>query len=298
MKANVQIAQNLGFIKKHEGTLLPIEELSKYKDNKVIILTTGAQGESNAGLMKIVNGEHRFVGIKPGDTVVFSSSVIAGNERNVQILQDNLSRQGAIVYNSAIMDIHSSGHAPKNDLQMVMKTMKPRFLLPVHGYYFMRAANCQSGREVGIPKENLILMDNGQVAEMSEQKITITQEQIPSFYIMVDGLGVGDVEEVVLRDRRMLAAEGMVVIILILRRENGRLAKNPDIISRGFIHLKENQEVLQEIRKKTVGAIDRLPQNKELELDYVRGLIRDQIGAFIFNKTKRRPMIIPVIIEV
>lgn len=298
MKANVQIAQQLGFIKAKEGTLIHLEEVHKYKDDKLLILSTGAQGEANASLMKIINGEHRFIRIKPGDTVVLSSSVIPGNERSVQVVKDNLSRQGAIVYHSKLIDIHASGHAPKDDIKLTIKLMKPKYLIPVHGYYFMRASNAQSGREMGLPATNTILMDNGEVAELSKTGLRVTNEKIPAFYVMVDGLGVGDVEEVVLRDRRALAQEGMVVIILAVSRTGGRLIKSPDIISRGFIYLKEHQELLEEIRKRIRGLISRIPNYQETEADYIKTLIRDQIGQFLYNKTKRRPMILPVVIEV
>ncbi len=298
MKTNVQIAQNLGFIKAKEGVIISVEEIHKFKDDKVLILSTGAQGESNAGLMKMINGEHRQVKIKPTDTVVLSSSVIPGNEKSVQVVKDNLSRQGARVYHSALIDIHSSGHAPKDDLKIVMKLIKPKFLVPVHGYYFMRAANARSAEEVGIPKEHVMLMDNGQVAELLPNSFKITREEVPAFYVMVDGLGVGDVEEVVLRDRRALAAEGMVVIILTVDRTKGRLLKSPDIISRGFIYLKENQEVLEGIRKKLRALISRLPAHQPTEPDYLKTLIRDQIGQFLYNETRRRPMILPVVIEI
>jgi ribonuclease J len=301
MKTNIQIAETLGFIKAKEGTIIAIEEVAKFKDEKILILSTGAQGESNAGLMKMINGEHRHVKIKPGDTLILSSSVIPGNERSVQSVKDNLARQGAIVYTSGLVDIHSSGHAPKEDLKLVMRLIKPKFLIPVHGYYFMRAANGQSAREVGIPKENVILMDNGQVAELTPGEFKITKETVPAFYVMVDGLGVGDVEEIVLRDRRTLAAEGMMMIIMTMTSNGGkgsRLLKNPDIISRGFIYLKENQELLEEVRKRIRGLMQRLPQNQNLEPDYLKTLVRDQVGQYIYNQTRRRPMILPVVIEV
>ena len=298
MKTNVQIAQTLGFVKAKEGTIVPVEEVAKFKDDKILVLSTGAQGESNAGLMKMINGEHRHLKIKPGDTMVLSSSVIPGNERSVQSVKDNLARQGAIVYHSSLVDIHSSGHAPKDDLKLVMKLIKPKFLIPVHGYYFMRAANGQTAREAGIPKENVILMDNGQVAELTKDGFKVTTENVPAYYVMVDGLGVGDVEEVVLRDRRTLAAEGMIVLILTLDRSKGKLIKNPDIISRGFIYLKENQELIDEMRKRIRGLTERLPSGGEVEPDYLKTLIRDQVGQFLYNKTRRRPMILPVIIEI
>jgi ribonuclease J len=298
MKTNIQIAQGLGFVKAKEGTLIAVEELAKYKDEKVLILTTGAQGESNAGLMKIINGEHRHIKVKPGDIFVLSSSVIPGNERSVQTVKDNLARQGAIVYHSALVDIHSSGHAPKGDIKLVIELLKPKFLMPVHGYYFMRAANGITAREAGVLKDNVRLMDNGQVAELTKDSFKVTKEEVPAYYVMVDGLGVGDVEEVVLRDRRALAAEGMLVIILTVDRDNGRLLKNPDIISRGFIYLKDNQEILDEIRKRIRGLMTRIPNFKEVEPDYVKTLLRDQVGQYLYTKTKRRPMILPVVIEI
>jgi ribonuclease J len=299
MKTNIQIAETLGFVKAKEGTLISVEDTVKLQDDKVLILSTGAQGESNAGLMKIINGEHRVIKIKQGDTMVLSSSVIPGNERSVQAVKDNLSRQGATVFHSGLIDIHSSGHAPKEDLKLVMKLIKPKFLMPVHGYYFMRAANGISAREVGIPKENVMLMDNGQVAELTKDKFTITKETVPAYYVMVDGLGVGDVEEVVLRDRRALSQEGMIVIILALARGKGaRLLKNPDIISRGFIYLKENQSLMDEMRQRIRGVLSRLPMGQEMEADYLKTLVRDQIGQFLYTKTRRRPMILPVLIEI
>lgn len=298
MKTNIQIAQSLGFVKAKEGTIIPVEEVNKYKDDKLMILSTGAQGESNAGLMKMITGEHRHLKIKPGDTFVLSSSVIPGNERSVQSVKDNLARQGALVYHSALVDIHSSGHAPKEDLKLVMSIMKPKFLVPVHGYYFMRAANTQSAREVGIPKDHTILMDNGQVAELTRDEFKVTKESVPAYYVMVDGLGVGDVEEIVIRDRRALAAEGMIVIILAMDRDKGRLLKNPDIISRGFIYLKENQDLLDEIRKRIRSLTSRLPSFREIEPDYLKTLIRDQVGQYLYSKTRRRPMILPVILEI
>lgn len=297
MKANVLIAQNLGYIKTKPGTIIPLEEIHKYKDNKILILSTGAQGESNASLVRIINGKHRLIKIKKGDTVVLSSSVIPGNERSVQNVKDNLARQGAIVYHSDLVDIHSSGHAPKEDQKLVMNIIKPKFIVPIHGYYFMRAANALNAIEAGIPKENIFLMDNGQVAELYQDKFIITQETIPAFYVMVDGLGVGDIEEVVLRDRRNLAKEGMLVLIATIDKRTGQLLKSPDIISRGFIYLRENQLLLEEIRKKIRGIIARLT-GQDYGSDYLKTLIREQISNFLYHKTRRRPIVIPVVIEI
>ena len=298
MKSNVEIAKRLGFIKSSPGVIIPVEEIHKYRDNKILILSTGAQGESNASLMKIINGEHRFIKIKFGDTVMFSASVIPGNERSVQTLKDNLARQGANIYASDIIDIHASGHAPKEDLKLAMRLLNPKFLVPIHGYFYKRSINAKSAVETKISPKNIFLMDNGQVAEITKDSFTITKENVPASYVMVDGLGVGDVEEVVLRDRKTLAQEGMVVAIITLDQKRGRLLKSPDIISRGFIYIKENQEILEEVRKKIRAIISRLPNYQPLEADYVKTLVRDQIGQFLYTKTKRRPMILPVVIEV
>ena len=279
-------------------SILPLEEISRYPDNKLLILCTGAQGEPNASLMRIINGENRYLQIKQGDTVVFSSSIVPGNERAVQNLKDNLARQGAKIYHSKIVDIHSSGHAPQEELKLVLKLVKPKFFLPIHGYYFMRWRNAELGQEVGIPKENTVLTDNGQIIEITKNTIRITKETVPAFYVMIDGLGVGDVGEVVLRDRKTLAQEGMVVIIATLKRESGKLLKNPDIISRGFIYLRENQELVEQIRNRVKGITLRIPKFQPIDADYLKSLIRDQIGQFLYNKTKRRPMILSVVIEV
>ncbi len=298
MKTNVQIAQNLGYIKVKKGTVIPLDELHKYKDDKILILSTGAQGEPNASLMKIVNGEHRQIQIKPGDTVIFSSSVIPGNETQVQVLKDNLARQGAKIYHSKIVDLHASGHATGEELRKIIELVKPQFLFPIHGQYFMRSVLGELAQETGIPKQNIILADNGQVIAFKKGSAEITQETAPAYYIMVDGLGVGDVGEIVMRDRKVLAQEGMVVVIATLDRRTGRFLKNPDIISRGFIYLKENKELVEELRSKIKGIISRIPRFQTVDPDYLKALMRDQIGQFLYNKTNRRPMVLPVVIQV
>ncbi|TRZ64278.1 MAG: ribonuclease J [Spirochaetia bacterium] len=299
MKTNVQIARNLNFMKVKKDTIIPLEEIHKYRDDKLVILCTGAQGEPNASLMKIVNGEHRNIRIKKGDTVILSSSIVPGNERSVQILKDDFSRQGALVYHYKMIDIHSSGHAPQEELKAVVRMIKPRFVVPIHGYYFMRWRNAQNAQEaIGLKPEETILIDNGQIVLLTKDSAKITSENIPAFYVMVDGLGVGDVGEIVLRDRRVLAQEGMVVVIATLDRRTGQFLKNPDIISRGFIHLRESKDFVEDLRKYIRALVARIPRHQQIDTDYLKSLIRDQIGQFLYNKTKRRPMILPVVIIV
>lgn len=298
MKDNIQIAKNLGYIKTKKGEIISLEEIKNFKDDKIIILSTGGQGEPNAGLTKLANGENKFVRFKNTDTVIFSSSVVPGNERSVQILQDNIARQVNEVYNSKLLDIHASGHSLSEDLKLVIELTQPKFVVPINAYYFKRWACAKLAQKTGIPKDRTILMDNGQFADITPDSFKVTQDKAPASYVMVDGLGIGDVQEVVLRDRLMLAQEGMVVVISTIDRENGRLLKTPDIISRGFIYLKENKELLDDIRDKLRSILVRIPRHQHPEPDYVKSLIRDQIGQLLYNKTKRRPMILPVIIEV
>lgn len=299
MKTNLQIAQDLGYLRFDRNTIIPIEDAHKYPDNKIMVLSTGAQGEANASLMRIANGEHRHIQMKPTDTVILSSSVVPGNERSVQNLKDNLARQGATIFHYKMLDIHSSGHAPQEELKTVMKLVKPKFFMPIHGYYFMRQRNAKLAQEaLKMKPEETIISDNGKVVEITKSSVRVTNEEVPSYYVMVDGLGVGDVGEVVLRDRRTLAQEGMIVIITSISRQTGRILKNPDIISRGFIYLKKNQDLLDEVRRRIRGIIGRIPKYQTVDAEYVKTLIRDQIGQFLYNKTKRRPMVLPVIIEI
>lgn len=298
MKDNFEISKQLGYFKFQPGTVIPIEEMHKYKDNQILLLTPGSQGQENSGLMRIVNGEHKFVTIKPGDTVVLSASVIPGNERSVQAIKDNFVRQGAEVKTNNDLDIHSSGHAPGPDLALVAKLCKPKFIVPVHGYLFQRSANIHNMKTVGIGTERVKLVDNGQVCQVTKDGFEITKHAIDSFYVMVDGLGVGDVEAVVLRDRRLLAKEGMVVIIATVDRKTGKLMKNPDIISRGFIYLKDNTTLIDEMRGKIRNLLNQGQIKQDAEADYIKAVIRDQIGLFLYTRTQRRPMVLPVIIEV
>jgi len=299
MKTNIQIAQNLGFMKIKKETIVSLDEIGKYRDDKIVILCTGAQGEANASLMRIINGEHKQIQIQKGDTIILSSSVVPGNERSVQILMDDIARQGGIIYNNKMVDIHSSGHAPQEELKAVMKMIKPKFFIPIHGYYFMRWQNTRLAQEtLKMKPEETILVDNGQIVKLDKTSAKISEETAPSYYVMVDGLGVGDVGEVVLRDRRVLAQEGMVVVIATLDRRTGQFLKNPDIISRGFIYLKENKELVEDLRKKIKFMIAHIPRHQQIDADYIKGMMRDQIGQFLYNKTKRRPMVLPVLIEV
>ena len=298
MKTNIQIAQNLGYMKIGKGVMVNLEDLGQFSDNKIVVLCTGAQGEPDASLMRIGNGEHRQIRTKPGDTFIFSSSVIPGNERSVQVLKDNLARQGAIIHTSESMDIHSSGHAPQEEIMEVIKAVKPKFFVPIHGYYFMRSTNAGLAIQCGMKKENTVIVDNGDIIEFTKTEAKVTGERVPASYVFIDGLGIGDIGEVVLRDRRTLAEEGMIVVIASINRKTGKVIKNPDIISRGFIYLKENKEMLDEVRRRVRAIIGRIPHYESVDPDYIKSIMKDQIAEYLYNKTNRRPMVLPVVIEI
>lgn len=299
MQNNFAIAQELGLVKLKRQTMIPIKEIDHYPDEKVVILTTGAQGEEMAGLTRMAAGSHREVKIKPTDTVIFSSSIVPGNEMYVQSLRDNLARQGATVYHYKIFGIHSGGHATRIELKETMEMMKPQCFLPIHGFYYMRAVNAKLAEETGIKPENIVVPDNGQVVELTKENIKLTSERVPTNYIMVDGLGIGDVKEVVLRDRQMLAADGIFVIIAAVDAQTGKVRGSPDIISRGFVYLRESKELLYQTRQITKKIIEHATQNMHpINWTFVKDGLRDEVGKFLFQKTHRRPMVLPVVIEV
>lgn len=300
MKTTFEIAKELGYLKVKKGTIVPIKDISKYPENKSMIVCTGAQGEGEAVLMRIANKEHRHVQLKRGDSVIFSSSVVPGNERSVQFLKDVLMTQGAKIYHSKLMDIHASGHAHSEDLKLMLNLTKPKYLIPIHGHRYMRQMHADLGEQVGIPKENLMVIDNGEVVTLQKDKgAQITKDKIDTSYVMVDGLGIGDVGQVVLRDRQILSADGMIVVITVLDTSKGLVKGNPDIISRGFVYLRESKPLLAEIRKNTRYIVEHGSSNHHTaNMDYIKDNIRDKLGKLIFQKTKRRPMVLPVIIEV
>jgi len=300
MRMNVGIARNLGYLKIKKGTLIKMKDINDYPSNKVVVLGTGAQGEGNAVLMRIANKEHKFVEIEENDSVVFSSSVVPGNERAVQDLKDNLSRQGAKIYHYQMMDIHASGHGQKEDLKMMINLIRPKFFIPIHGNHYMLKAHKDIAMEMGIKEENIIVANNGDVIKVTPKKIWISQkEKVPANYVMVDGLGVGDVGEVVLRDRQMMAKDGIFVIIAVIESKTGKVRGKPDIISRGFVYLRESKELLEEVREKVREIVcECVTPEHTTNFTYLKNNIRDKIGQFLFIKTQRRPMVIPVVIQI
>lgn len=299
MKLNVELATKLGYIKIPKGVIITIDKARDYPDNKVIVICTGAQGEEMAALSRIVAGNHRHIKLKKEDTVIFSSSVIPGNERTVQRLKDNMYRQSDNVYHSDIVDVHISGHSNIGGIKQMLGDIRPDYFIPVYGNHYMLKEGARIAFGMGYPKDKVFVPDNGSVIQFTKSEGHVLQEKAPSYYVFVDGLGVGDVGEIVLRDRQMLAEDGMFVIVAIIDRQTGKVKGSPDIISRGFIYLRESKELLKQTRKKVVEIVEKTAgHGGAVNWVYVKDEVRNKIGDFLHSKTSRRPMILPVVIEV
>ena len=298
MKMNVKIAQELGYIKIPGSTLIDIKDISDYPEDKVVIICTGAQGEANAVLMRIVSKNHRFLTLQKRDTVVFSSSIIPGNERTIQRLKDNIYRQCDNVIHGDIMDVHISGHSTRQDILDMMNQIKPDYFIPVYANHFFLKEAKNLVVKNGFSADKVIVPDNGTVTEMNQKGIKVLPKKVPSEYVFVDGLGVSDMQHVVLRDRQVLAEEGMVVVIATVDSKTGKLIHNPDIISRGFVFLKDNRKLIEDLRHKVKGLIVKSDPATWADTNQIRNDIREKVGQFLFTKTEKRPMILPVVIEV
>lgn len=299
MKANVEIAISLSRLKIKPDTIISPKELRHFPDKKILIICTGSQGEGDASLMRLAHRDHQFLSIKRGDAVILSSSIVPGNERAVQELKDLLSWQGAGIFHSQMMDIHASGHAQKEELKTMINITKPKFFMPIHGSHYMLEIHKELALSLGTPKKNIIIGENGSIIEVEPNKVEIKKEKVPASYVMVDGLGIGDVGEVVLRDRQAMAKDGMFVIVVIVDSQTGKVRQSPDIISRGFVYLRESKELLRQTRKRLIRLVEGITLSKHpVNWAFVKNKIKEDIGGFLFKKTKRRPMVLPVVIEI
>ena len=299
MKMNVEIAQGLGYIKTDKETLIGINEINKHPENKIIIICTGAQGEGNAVLSRIITGEHRFVRIKKNDTIIFSSSIIPGNERTIQQMKDGLYRQCDNVVHNEIMDVHMSGHSNAENIKEIIRQIRPDYFLPVYAYHYFLKESAKLAMQVGISRDRIFVLDNGSVLEFHNGSVKVLSKKVDTNYVFVDGLGIGDIGHVVLRDRQTMAEDGMFVIIATIDRQTGKIKNSPDIISRGFIYMKESKQLLTEVRKKVKDIVEHTTApGTPINWVFVKDSLRDKIGQFLYSKTKRRPMVLPVIIEI
>lgn len=299
MKMNVSIAQELGYIKAPKDVLIDIKLAHKYPDNKVVVVCTGAQGEENAVLMRIINKMHRHIELKRNDTVIFSSSVIPGNERSIQRLKDNIYRQCDNVIHGDIMDVHISGHSTRQDILDMIAQTKPDYYMPVYAnHFFLKEARSLAVREGGMDYDKVIVPDNGTVVDLTKEGVHVHKEKARADYVFVDGLGVTDMQHVVLRDRQVLAADGMVVVIATVESKTGKLIQNPDIISRGFVFMKDNKKLIEDVRAKVKQMVIESDPSTWADTNQIKNDIRDKVAQFLFTKTEKRPMVLPVVIEV
>jgi ribonuclease J len=301
MKTNIEVARLAGLLKVRAETLIPIEDLTRYPENKILIIATGAQGEEFAALGRIGNKTHKFIRLTPRDTLLMSSSVVPGNERPVQNLKDKLSRQGAHLIHYKTSDVHSSGHANSEELAWIHRKIHPKFFIPVHGYHYMLRVHADIERKLGMSESNIVIPDNGMVIEIRDEGRTITslKERAPGEMIVVDGATVGKIQDVVMRDRQALAEDGMFVVIGVIDSHTHSLKKSPDLISRGFVYLKESQDLLYQTRLLTKKVIeDSLAKGGYSNLDQMKQDVAEATTKYLLQKTAKRPVIIPVIISV
>ncbi len=298
MKMNTEIAKKIGYLKFKPATIIDVRKIHDYPDSKVIVVCTGAQGEDRAVLARIASGEHRSIKLKKSDTVVFSSSVIPGNERTIQRLKDTLYRQCDNVIHKEIMDVHGGGHALIEDIKLLLRQVRPQYFVPVYANYYMHKEAGKVAMSIGFPGNRISYLDNGSILEAARQGVRVLTEKVPIEYVFVDGLGVGDVSHVVLRDRQALATDGMVVVVATVDGKTGEIVGNPDIISRGFVLMKDSKNLIDEARAKVRQILKGQSKQQLADEMYLRDKIRNDLGQFLFEKTERRPMILPVVIEV
>ncbi|MDD6037591.1 MAG: ribonuclease J [bacterium] len=290
----IATATELGYISIPDHTLIDIEHLKNYPAEKTVLITTGSQGESMAALSRMANGTHRKVTIKPNDTIVLSSNPIPGNEKAVSKVINELSRKGAEVI---FQDVHVSGHACQEDIKLIYSLVHPKYALPVHGEYKHRKAQASIAQELGIPKDNIFLINSGDVLELDEESAKVNGK-VQVGDVMVDGLGVGDVGNIVLRDRHILAEEGIIIVVMTLDGGSGQLLAGPDIVSRGFVYVRGSESLMDEAQNVLNDTMDHLMDKGVTDWGKIKQEIKDALGGFVWKETKRRPMIIPIIMEV
>lgn len=294
----VAVASELGYLKIPKGVLVDINKLRSIKDNEIVIITTGSQGEPMSALTRMANSEHKIVQIKKGDTVIFSSNPIQGNEKTVSNIVNKLFEKGAHVINSVVADIHVSGHAYKEELKLIHSIIRPKFFMPVHGEYRHLLAHSELAESLGMKKENIFMMENGMVLELDRRNASIQANTVSTGNILVDGLGVGDVGNIVLRDRKLLSEGGLIIVVAAISKATGKVASGPEIISRGFVYVRESEDLIESARAAVKERLDRYQQDGVKDWSTMKNGVRDELRDFIYKQTKRSPVILPIFIEV
>lgn len=299
MRTNIDIIKHLNLV--DTSHIVPLEEAAKYPANKIMMIATGAQGEEFAALMRMSNNTHKQIKLQRSDTIILSSSVIPGNDRAVEKLKDNLFRHDAKIITYLDSDVHTSGHGKRGELEWIHKQINYRYFMPVHGSHFRLKMHADLAANLGCPRENIVVPDNGAIIEITNNGDTITRlkEKAPADDMVVEGFSIGDIPDVVIRDRKMLAADGIFVIIALVNTRNGRLKKSPDIIARGFVYLRESQELLSEARNVIKRSIEKATVGSNpINFDFAKNAVTEDVTRFLFQKTAKKPIVIPVILGV
>ncbi len=296
MVNNVQMAIELGYLKVPKSTLIRAEDINKFPPEQVVIICTGSQGEPTSALTRIANQDHRMIRIQPGDTVILSATPVPGNEKMVNRTINNLFRQGAEVYYQAISNVHVSGHAAQEELKLMLSLVRPQFFMPVHGEYRQLVLHAKLANSLGIVADHIVVGEDGDIIEVSPDGIKIA-DHVASGNVFVDGLGVGDVGQIVLRDRQVLAQDGILMAILTVDKETGQPLAGPDIVSRGFVYMRDSEELLESARERVIESFAGLNGHSS-DWSYVKDKIKHTLSEYLYEKTHRRPMILPVVMEV
>lgn len=294
----VKTASELGYLDIPKTTLIDVQEMRNYSDGQLVIIMTGSQGETMAALSRIALGEHRQIEVKPTDKIIISASPIPGNEKSIYKVINELIKKGADVIYDGLMDVHVSGHARREEIKIMHALVKPKYLVPVHGEYKMLVSHKNLACELGMDKNNVFVMANGDMLELTKNSAKHTVNAVPSGQIFVDGLGVGDVGNIVLRDRRHLSQDGLMIVVVAMDKYSGEILSGPDIISRGFVYVRESEELMEEAKAVVNDALDKCERKNINEWAYIKTLIKDTLRDYLWQKTKRSPMILPIVMDI
>ena len=293
----IEAARELNYIDAPDDIFIDIDLIKNYNDEQLVIMTTGSQGETMSALTRMANGEHKKVTLTSNDLVIISANPIPGNEKSVSKVIDQLMKIGVEVVYSALADVHVSGHACQEEQKLIMTLTKPKYFIPVHGEYRQLMAHRDTAIEVGIPKENIFITGNGRILELNDEKAEFTGT-VPSGRVMVDGLGVGDVGNIVLRDRQHLSQDGLIIIVMGMSSNTGEIVSGPDVISRGFVYVRESENLMEQVKDYIRDELEELENNHITDWTTIKSTLRDDVRDFVFTRTKRNPMILPIILEV
>ena len=291
------VSQELGYLNAPEGTIIDIDKIGMYNPDQLVIITTGSQGEPMAALSRMSVGEHKKVQITPDDMIIFSSSAIPGNEKSIGKIVDELERLGAEVIQNQIADVHVSGHACQEELKLMLSLVRPKYFMPVHGEYRFLKQHGQLAVDTGVAKENVFIMENGRILEIDKNSAKMTT-QVTSGIVLVDGLGVGDVGNIVLRDRQLLSENGMIIVVISLDRKTAKVVSGPDIVTRGFVYVRENEPLIDEIKEVAKKELSKCEEQNIREWSTIKTKVRESLIKYIYTKTKRQPMILPILMDV